>query len=108
MSGVGIGRRPSRPSRAGSGRPGDAACDQIRLIEVVEVVAGAAGTDVDRAITSRNQYINMPPENNQPELGRVLRFRARVEWVSGSTRSLAGQTVYTRSDLASGDDRRLA
>jgi hypothetical protein len=71
-----------------------AQCDRIRLVEVKEVVQQADGSEVNRATASRNQYINLDATPGHPEYGRRIRFRARVQWVSGSTRSLSGQTVY--------------
>src|SRR5579862_5464754 len=94
------GATPSKPAPSGTTAPKDpvAPCDKIHLVQVVEVVSEKAGTaapaDKDRAIVSRDQYINMPAEPNKPELGRKIRFRAQVQWVSGSTQSLAGKTVY--------------
>jgi len=72
--------------------------DQLRLVELVEVVTHK-GTKSNAAGAARKQYINLDAtvdaENQHPEHGRVLRFKARVEWASGDkSKALSGQTVY--------------
>jgi len=91
----GGGGSPSSLASGGRSAPsGSAECDRIRLVEVVEAVRQAGGSYVNRPASSRNQFINMDADPAHPEFGRCIRFRARVAWVSGSTRSVSGQTVY--------------
>jgi len=89
------GSPPSQPSAGGSSPPNATAeCDRILLVDIYEVVQREDGTDVNRGAQSRNQFINLDPARGRPELGRRIRFRAQFRWASGSTRSLAGQSVY--------------
>jgi hypothetical protein len=91
----GGGSPPCPPIPGGSTPPGGTAqCDHIRVVEVCEVFEQAEGTTVRGPGESRNQFINLDPQNGHKEMGRRLRFIARVQWASGSTASLAGQTVY--------------
>jgi len=111
MSGCGSspGARPSAagPAAAASGaQAGAAAADagcsaaggsppcpgELKLVEVAEVV-GLGAFSHTQAGASRNQYINLPPDSNHPEVGRLLRLQARVAPVSGSP-PLSGKTIY--------------
>jgi len=84
------------PSSSGGSNPPSATtpCDTIRLVEVVEAVLQTDGSFVNRAVRSRHQFINLDYAPAHPEYGRCIRFKARVAWTSGSTRSLSGRTVY--------------
>ncbi len=91
----GGGSPPCVPAPGGSAPPGGTAqCDHIRVVEVCEVYEQADGTTVRGPGASRNQFINLDHQNGHKEMGRRLRFIARVQWASGSQASLAGQTVY--------------
>lgn len=72
--------------------------DEIRLVELVEVVTHK-GVKTNRACAARKQYINLDDTVDSatahPEFGRVLRFKARIEWVSGDqSKSLSGTKVF--------------
>jgi hypothetical protein len=72
--------------------------DQLKLVELVEVVTHK-GTAANHAPIARKQYINLDDtvetDEPHPEHGRVVTFKARVEWVSGNkSKALSGQTVY--------------
>lgn len=96
---------PSSPSAgANSATPCDSSTttcplqDQLKLVELVEVVSHK-GTKTNRAPAGRKQYINLDAtvdaDNAHPEHGRIVTFKARVEWASGDkSKALSGQTVY--------------
>lgn len=90
----GGGGSPSTTGGGGGSPGGTTECDRIRLVEVVEAILRPDGSFDHRPVSTRNQYINLDYAPDHPEWGRRIRLRARVAWVSGANRSLAGQTVY--------------
>lgn len=100
--------RRKDPSPPNSGAGADKPCentvqtcplaDKIKLVEFVEVIT-QGGDEKTQSVKGRKQYINLDdkvnPNDPPSEYGRFIRFKARVEWVSGDkSKSLAGQTVY--------------
>jgi hypothetical protein len=98
----------SNPSSPSAGRDAATPCDsttttcplkdELKLVELVETTVHK-GTKKNQAAGGRKQYINLDAtvdaDNPHPEHGRVLRFKARVEWASGDkSKALSGQTVY--------------
>lgn len=72
--------------------------DQLKLVELVEVVTHKGAT-THRAPVDRKQYVNLSPAIDpdvaHPDFGRVVVFKARVEWGSGDkSRALSGQTLH--------------
>lgn len=72
--------------------------DRIRLVQIVEVIIHNSA-ETRRAVSGRSQYINLDDQvdtsHAHPEYGRLIRFRARVEWESGDrSRPLSGHNVY--------------
>jgi hypothetical protein len=72
--------------------------DELRLVELVEVVTHK-GAKSNQATAGRKQYINLDNTvdagNAHPEFGRIVTFKARVEWASGDkSKALSGKTVY--------------
>jgi len=97
-------KKTTPPSSGGGACPADGgspACnnDQVKLVEVAEVVT-VNGSPTRRPVaTSRIQYINLDDKVDtstpHPEYGRKIQLQARIEWVSGDkARSLAGHKVY--------------
>lgn len=93
----------SSSRKVGGASEGCATADQVRLVEVVEVVAHKNKKKRQPVVAQRRQYVNLDEKVHtgapHPEYGRVVRLQARVEWVSGDrSRSLAGQPVYWYSE----------
>jgi hypothetical protein len=97
-------KKTTPPSSGGGACPADGgspACnnDQVKLVEVAEVVTVNGSPTRHPVVNSRIQYINLDDKVDttkpHPEYGRKIQLQARIEWVSGDkSRSLAGHKVY--------------
>lgn len=82
------------------------------MVELVEVVTHKS-TKSNQATAGRKQYINLDntvaAESAHPEFGRIVTFKARVEWASGDkSKALSGKTVYWYLTPDAGNKATLA
>jgi hypothetical protein len=85
---------------------------QFKVVELVEVVTHK-GAETSQPSTARHQYINLDssvtPDAPHPEYGRAIKFKARVEWISGDkSKPLSGKSVHWYSKPGGGNKAGLA
>jgi hypothetical protein len=70
---------------------------KVKVVELVEVYTDG-GAEKTAPLHGRKQYVNLDDKVDSgtahPEYGRIIQCKARLAWVSGDAKSLAGEKVY--------------